>query len=109
MRNLLSAGFVRLWRSRALWLSCAVAAGYEIFSVLSRTPGVREGYTYSYDLDGGFFLFSGLVGVLSALLCAFTVGPEYGYGALRNKLIAGHKRRDVYLTNLILSTAASLT
>lgn len=107
MRNLLSAGLVRLARCKALWLSCAVVAGYEVFSLLSRYARGREGFDYS--LDGGFFLFAGLTGIVSALVCAFLIGPEHGDGTMRNKMIIGHSRRDIYLSNLILSTLASLT
>lgn len=107
MRNLLSAGLVRLARCKALWLSCAVVAGYEVFSLLSRYARGRAGFDYS--LDGGFFLFAGLTGIVSALVCAFLIGPEHGDGTMRNKIIIGHSRRDIYLSNLILSTLASLT
>ena len=107
MRNLLSAGLVRLARCKALWLSCAVATGYEVFSLLSRYARGRAGFDYS--LDGGFFLFAGLTGIVSALVCAFLIGPEHGDGTMRNKMIIGHSRRDIYLSNLILSTLASLT
>lgn len=106
MRNLLSAGLVRLARCKALWFSCAVTAGYEIFSLLSRYERGRAGFDYS--LDGSFFLFAGLTGVVSALVCAFLIGPEHGDGTMRNKLVTGHSRRDIYLSNLILSTLASL-
>ena len=106
MRNLLSAGLIRLARCKALWFSCAVAAGYEVFSVLSRYARGRAGFDYS--LDGGFFLFAGLTGIVSALICAFLIGPEHGDGTMRNKMVTGHSRRDIYLSNLILSTLASL-
>ena len=107
MRNILSAGLVRLARCKALWLSCTVVAGYEVFSLLSRYARGRAGFDYS--LDGGFFLFAGLTGIVSALVCAFLIGPEHGDGTMRNKMIIGHSRRDIYLSNLILSTLASLT
>ena len=108
MRNLLSAGLVRLARCKALWLSCAVATGYEVFAVLSRCQRVVEETTYSHNLDGGFFRFAGVIGLVSALACAFLIGPEHGDGTMRNKMIIGHSRRDIYLSNLILSTLASL-
>ena len=108
MRNLLSAGLVRLARCKALWLSCAVATGYEVFAVLSRCQRVVEETTYSHNLDGGFFRFAGVIGLVSALVCAFLIGPEHGDGTMRNKMIIGHSRRDIYLSNLILSTLASL-
>ena len=110
MRNLLSAGFERFARCKALWLSCAAAAIYEIFSVLSRRPRVieGEGWQIVYNLDGGFFQFAGMIGFLSAVVCAFLIGPEHGDGTMRNKLVTGCRRRDVYLSNLLLTSLASL-
>ncbi len=49
MRNLLSAGFVRLWRSRALWLSCAVAAGYVL-------PGGQTGQYVTAEVSRPWLL-----------------------------------------------------
>lgn len=109
MRKLLSAGLVRLTRCKALWLSCAVAAGYEVFAVLSRGPWKSAGWQVVYNLDGGFFQFTGMTGIVSALICAFFIGPEHGDGTMRNKLVTGHSRRDIYLSNLLISTLASLT
>lgn len=109
MRSLLSAGMVRLWRCKALWISCAATAGYEIFSVLSRGLKGGEGRQIVYNLDGGFFQFSGMIVLVSALICAFLIGPEHGDGTMRNKLVTGHSRRDIYLSNLLLSALASLT
>ena len=107
MGNLLSAGLARLGRCKALWLSCAVMAGMETAVLLSRW---REGAAYClvHSMDSGFFLFAAPAGLLSALVCAFFVGPEHGDGTMRNKLVTGHRRRDVYLSALLLSCLASL-
>ena len=67
-----------------------------------------EGVTFGHSLDGGFFQFSGMIGIVSALICAFLIGPEHGEGTMRNKIVAGHTRRDIYLSNLTLSVLASL-
>lgn len=107
MRNLLSAGLKRLRRSRALWLSCAVMAGMEIFTVLGAVQDMQKTGRYS-SIDDAYFVFPALVGFLSALVCVFLIGPEYSDGAIRNKLVTGHRRRDVYLSNLLLSCLAAL-
>lgn len=107
MRNLLSAGFVRLWRSKVFWLSCAVAAGISAISMLTRyLDGLELGDFES--IDSGFFNFVVAVGVLSALVCTLLLGTEYGEGTLRNKLVSGHRRRDVYLASLAVCSAGSL-
>ena len=107
MRKLLSAGLVRLWRNKIFWLSCAVMAGLETFYIISAWCDGRETGLYS-GLDRIYFLFSAVVGFLSALTCAFSIGPEYSDGTLRNKLISGHTRQSVYLTSLLLTALASV-
>ena len=89
MRKLLSAGLVRLWRNKIFWLSCAVMAGLETFYIISAWCDGRETGLYS-GLDRIYFLFSAVVGFLSALTCAFSIGPEYSatssFRAIRAKV-----------------------
>lgn len=107
MRNLLSAGLIRLRRDKIFWLSCIVAAALETVYVLSSWRDGRTTGVYS-NLDRIYFLFSAVIGFLSALVCAFYIGPEHGDGTLRNKLISGHTRQSVYLANLLLTSLASV-
>ena len=110
VRNLLSAGLFRLVRCKVFWLCCAVMAGLETAAMLSLSRQALEAAYFAgiNSIDSGYFIFPALVGFLSALVCAFFIGPEYGDGAMRNKIVTGCKRRDVYLSNLLLSCLASL-
>lgn len=58
--------------------------------------------------DSSFFSYGLLTPVLLAVLTAFFVGTEYSDGTMRNKLIAGHGRRDIYLANLVVCIAAGM-
>ena len=107
MRNLLSAGFARLWRCKVFWLSCIVMAGISAISMRTRyMDGLEFGAFES--IDSGFFNFVVMVIFLSALVCTLLLGTEYGEGTMRSKLICGHRRRDVYLANLVVCSAGSL-
>lgn len=107
MRRLLSAGLVRLLRCKVLWFSCGLMAVLEAVFMLTRW---REGLELGYfsSIDGGFFLFCVPAGLLAALVCAFFIGPEHGDGTVRNKLVTGCARRDVYLAELLLASLAAL-
>ena len=44
-----------------------------------------------------------------SLLTALFIGTDYSDGTMRNKLIAGHVRRKIYVANLISNVQASFT
>lgn len=107
MRNLLSAGFTRLWRSKALWFSCVFLAGQTITALRTRhNDRITLGIT-NY-IDGCFFSYVAFIGILVAVVCTLLLGTEYSDGTLRNKVAVGCKRRDIYLANLVVCSVAAL-
>lgn len=107
MRNLLAAGFVRLWRSKAFWLSCIFAAATTVISVWTRySDGIQLGYHSS--LDTVFMSDVLYIALLIPVVCSLFIGVEYADGTVRNKLVCGHSKSSVYLSNLILCSVASL-
>lgn len=106
MRNLLSAGFVRLWKCKIFWISCAFMAILPSITILNWH---YENITYNIyqRLDSCFFYFLAFIGILSAAVCAMLIGAEHRDGGIRNRLIAGHTRAKIYLANLIICSAAS--
>lgn len=63
---------------------------------------------YYYTGDSLLFAPFQIVGIFAACFTGMFLGTEYSDGTLRNKLIVGLSRLDVYLSNLILSFCASL-
>ena len=107
MRNLLSAGFARLWRSWTLWLSCAFLAAATVKSIWTRySDGVQYGYHSS--LDSAFTYYVLFIAFLIPIVCTLFIGTDYSDGTIRSKVVCGHSRAAVYLSNLILCSAASL-
>lgn len=119
MTELLAAGLYRLRRSKLLWLTClvlgAVIAGLILWrwNDLQRNPPLTAvngqlGSAYLSNFDQVFFAFGAMAVHLSSAVCAWELGAEYQDGALRNKLIVGRKRRDVYLAALMMSVLTAL-
>ena len=104
MRKLLRANFARLWRDKIFWLTFAAmaAAGQLVF--WARFSEYREGY--SIALEGPFMVYVPVAAIALSALCALFIGVDYSDGAIRNKLIAGHGRASVYLSNLVVCLAA---
>ena len=106
MRNLLSAGFSRLWRSASFWVSVGVMFVISVFelavSYQPRLLGV-EGI-----LDNRYMIFALLSGVVLSAFCSLFIGAEYSDGAMRNKIAVGHSRAAVYISNLTVCVAAGV-
>ena len=62
-----------------------------------------------YKLVARFFGYSPLMGPFIAVFAAYLWGTDYEYGTLRNKLICGHTREEVYFSNLLLTICAGLS
>lgn len=107
MNKLLRANFARLWKNRLFLAGMAFMFLFGSLYVLKQYQQVRV-YQIPVSLESTFFTYAMLIGVLSAIFCSLFLGTEYGDGAMRNKIIAGHKRTDIYLSNLIVNLSASL-
>ena len=110
MNKLLSAGFTRLRKDKVLWGAVAVMLLYSVINMLN---GCRQATSsamaeYNYPLDRYYFQYALLIGMFCSVVTGMFLGPEYSEGTLRNKLIVGHTRPAVYLSNLMISFSASL-
>ena len=111
MSELLSAGWMRLRRSKLLWITCALLAvavvglvGRVWFSFRNAEEALRNYLVFKEGLmDGPFFTTAAMAVVLSSPVCAWFIGAEYQDGAIRCKLSVGCRRRDVYLSALALT------
>lgn len=107
MSNLLSANILRLWKEKIFWIAiallCALGA---IIPVSIKISEIRFGAFNSIDpVFGQYAIF---IGVVLAVFCSFFVGKEYSDGTIRNKIICGKKRADIYLANLAACAMVSL-
>lgn len=103
MINLLSAGFTRLFKRKTFYVCVTVMALYGavgIFDALLNNAAA--------NLDDIFFEYCALIPVLMAVFCAMFIGTEYSDGTMRNKIITGHKRIVIYMSNFIICAAAGL-
>lgn len=107
MRKLLSAGFARLWKNKIFWAGQILISGVIVLAMVSNYRQ-QQYYDFTYTSDTfipGCYMF---IGCFTAVFAALFLGTEYSDGTIRNKLIAGHGRIDVYLSSLLLTITASL-
>ncbi len=102
MTELLRANGSRMGKNRVLWISLLAAVAMELFIVLN---GCRQAAMdtngYEWSLDQFYFDAGPVLGLFFALVLGMFLGTEYSDGTLRNKLVVGHTRREVYLAHLV--------
>ena len=109
MRNLLSAGFTRLGKNTAFYLTAGslfiIAAA---MMLLASRAALYDTSNQVYTLEKHYFQLDSYMGFFLAAFIALFIGTEYSDGTIRNKLIVGHSRGSIYLSNLFVCAIASM-
>ena len=105
-RRLLRAGFYRVKSRKLIRIELLTAMLISIFIILNGFFETNLTNAYVYKLVARFFGYAPLMGPFIAVFTAFLWGTDYEYGTLRNKLICGHTREEVYFSNLLMTICA---
>lgn len=111
MSNLIYANIARLWKNRIFLTGMLfmILAGVAMVWWEHKELSVYTSHAYLYvKLDDIFFRYAAFITVVSAVFCPLFTGGEYGGGAMRNKIIAGHTRGEIYLAALLTNTVACI-
>lgn len=106
MNRLLCAGYIRLFKNKLFWAAVVVTAAMGIMG--GHTKYVESLDGYAADLSDALFSGVYMAAIAVAVISPMFSGTEYSDGTIRNKIIAGHKRIHIYLSNLILSYTAGI-
>ena len=101
MSKLLSANFIRLQKSKEFWICAVSTLLISVGMIYSGSGWAKEAASRGYikPLDDYFFQMVPYIGAIIAIFISLFVGTEYSDGTIRNKLIVGHTRTDIYLAN----------
>lgn len=108
MKRLFHANFIRLLRDKVFWLSSGILLTYTIIYMLNACRQERSGLAGTHFLEDYYFRFTMFIGLFAAVFITLYLSIEYSGGVMRNKIIAGHTRKNIYLSNLTLSFLASI-
>lgn len=108
MNKLLSAHFSRLWKSKCFLICILFTVFTAIYSSIDSYLTVQKYPSMIVTLEDLFFTYVMLSAILLPVFCSLFLGTEFSEGTIRNKLIIGHSRSSIYLSNLVLCTAAGL-
>lgn len=82
--------------------------GVGLISSMTQYREMKTIADYHPHIDNILFSNSLFMPLVAAVFIGLFVGTEYNDGTMRNKLIIGHSRGAVYVSNLIVCTAALL-
>ena len=112
MYKLLNASFSRLRKNKIFLglviLTIIIAAFMLISEYLDKVKYSSVFGISSNTTDILFTSFINIIGFFSAIFTSLFVGAEYSDGTIRNKIIVGNKRKNIYLSNLITSIIVGL-
>jgi ABC-type transport system involved in multi-copper enzyme maturation permease subunit len=107
MRKLISANFARLWKDKVFWIGAAAMMIYSAVYVIDHGRQAKK-FNIAVILDEYYFFYAVIIGVFCAVFAALFIGRDYGDGTIRNKLIIGRRRFEIYLSNLLTVFTATL-
>ena len=109
MRKLLSANYSRLWRDKIFWICMGTMLVYSVVYMLNGCRQATVDLTeYNYSIDKYYFHFAMSIGVFCAVFSSMFFGTEYSDGTIRNKVIVGHTKVNIYIASLITTITATL-
>lgn len=107
MRKLLSANFSRLWKDKIfLAILAFMTVGAFLINCLN-CFGLRDFDGATVYVENIAFNLIYFAGILYAVFISFYIGAEYEQGAIRNKIVVGHSRVQVYFSSLVLCSVVS--
>lgn len=107
MYKLLNASFSRLRKNKIFLglviLTIIIAAFMLVSEYLNNIKYSSVFGISSNTTDILLMKFINIIGFFIAIFTSLFVGAEYSDGTIRNKIVAGHSRKNIYLSNLIVS------
>lgn len=109
MNRLLTGNLIRLRKNIVFWISLVCAMVGPLYTVLNNWY-YKNPWDMSIHADTAFLLSGADYFFMVALAVAISlfVGTEFSDNTIRNKLIAGHTRASVFLSNLIASLVVAV-
>lgn len=105
MAKLIKADLARMVKTRSFWICGGSAVGFMLLNFLLDC-GVNENAAKQMGLV--MFGDSSNLMLFAAIFAGLYIGTDYSNGTIRNKISVGHGRCSIYLSNLIVSSAASV-
>lgn len=107
MKDLLNANFFRLKKDKTFKIFITIAITITILRILLGYQQMQKIETAGINIETIIIDFMQIIGIFIAMFVSLFVGRDYSYGIIRNKIIAGKTRTNIYLSNLVVSIFAT--
>ena len=111
MLKLLHANFYRLKKNK-VFIGIIIITIIASFVILFNTyQGNITNEKYNMQktqIDRTYTIYINVISFLIAVFVSIFIGSDYDNGTIRNKIIVGHSRKNIYLSNLIVSIIVGL-
>lgn len=107
MTKLLSAGYRRLFRSVFFWIGLVITCGHQLLGVFNNLHYKSVFVDQVIKADHTLLPDALITVLVMSVLVALFAGREYSDKTVRNKIITGHSRLSIYLSNLVVCTTAA--
>lgn len=95
MSKLLRANLVRLWKNKVFWIGFLLLTTFGAGQRVGLSMDVEAHY-----LDETFWIDALLIGIILSAFISLFVGTEFEDGTIRNKIVMGHSRSEIYFANV---------
>lgn len=108
MTNLLKANFYKMKKNKFIWIA-------SILSVIVAIYYIRDNYNIYHDflsyvnINSLIFNYLPIFIIVSSILISTLLGFDYSNGSIKNKIVVGHSRLKIYISNLISTYLIILT
>ena len=112
MYKLLNASFYRLRKNKIFLGLVILTIIIAVFMLVSEyLNNIKYSSVFGISSNTTDILLTNFINIIGFFIAIFTslfVGAEYSDGTIRNKIVAGHSRKNIYLSNLIVSIVVGL-
>lgn len=103
MNNLFKANIYRLKKSITFWILLVIMSFFGVFLYLNNySPNCTNA------LGDIFFNYIIMTCLLLPIFISMFIGEDYNSNTIKNKIISGYKRKNIYLSNLFISVMVGL-
>lgn len=107
MSKLLRSNMFRLSKTKIVWFDLFLLFAVTIVVMLNNCRQAIHmhelGYVGYNTMDKYYFLLVPIIGIFMCVAISLFLGTDYADGTIRNKMIVGYTRKEIYLSNLLMS------